>query len=225
MKYIKSYKVFESMESTLYIFDFDDTIGFATSFDDMAISYLNEDLKELVDKSLTYIDVDRKDVKWEDGRIFVDDPNSEIVVKGNWVKKGNRLYMITPHKWSFIDESFPTKLTPLAELYKSVENKAIVTARPIDVKDKLIEVIDNLGLEQPNYGLYMFPRQVGAGNPASWKAKTVIEIIEQNSFKTIHFYDDNKKVLNKVTREVKDKLRDILFKSYLVKEGVAYEIH
>ncbi len=219
MRIIKLFEDFNN-SNELFIFDFDDSLTFAPSFEEKAWDYLTEDLAELVDRSLSYINVSNQDIKIDNDRLYVDDPEKKIELKGNWVRKGNRVYMVTPHKWSFIDESFPTQLTPLAELYKKVQNKAIVTARPEDVRQKLTKVITELGLEQPNFGLYMFPREAGSGTPGAWKADEIINLIKETGFKIVYFYDDNPKIVNRVTREVnKEFVSSIKFKSYRVKEG------
>ena len=214
-------KLFEdfSSDNEFYIFDFDETLSHGHDYEHLAWNYLNEDMSQLVDRSLEYIGVSKDDVQKEDDRLFVYDPENEIDVKGNWIRKGKRIYMLTPNKWSFIDESFPYELLPLSNLYKSVKNKAIVTARPEDVREKLVVLMGEFGLEQPNYGLHMFPRIKGIGTAASWKARTIISLIEESGYKRIYFYDDNAKILNKVTKEVNKHFKDlILFKSFRVKE-------
>lgn len=222
MKYIKIRESFEEdvpVDSELYIFDFDDTLASSPSFEETILPLLKEDLQELVDRSVSYIGINKSDIQYKDGRLFVSDPEKQIQIKGNWVRKGDNVYMVTPHKWSFIEESFPKKLTELAKKYKEVKNKAIVTARPEDIRDKFVELLNDLEIEYPNYGLFMFPRSEGAGAPGPWKAKTIINLIEGNpNFTNVYFYDDNPKVVNKVTREVLGHFDDAInFKSFRVK--------
>jgi len=221
MKYIKVREAFEDIptDSELYIFDFDDSLAHSPSFEETILPLLKEDLQELVDRSVAYIGVNKSDIQHKDGRLYVNDPEKQIQVKGNWVRKGDSVYMVTPHKWSFIEESFPKKLTELANKYKEVRNKAIVTARPEDIREKFTELLNDLGIEYPNYGLFMFPRTEGAGAPGPWKAKTIIKLVEENpNFKHVYFYDDNPKVVNKVTREVTSYFGDSIdFKSFRVK--------
>jgi protoheme ferro-lyase len=59
---------------------------------------------------------------------------------------------------SLVKLILPTKLKELVNLYNSVENKCIVTARTEEVRNKIEETLNKLGLEYPNYGLYMYPR-------------------------------------------------------------------
>jgi len=60
---IKNYSQF----TTLHIFDFDDTLVKSPRFEDVIFKYLKENLsaKDLLDKSVNYINKDIKDLKWE----------------------------------------------------------------------------------------------------------------------------------------------------------------
>lgn len=199
-------------EEALYIFDFDDTLVLNPSFDKLAIEYLKEDvtIKSLLSSSLRKISKTMKDLKWENGRIFVEDPDSSIVIKGNWIRKGKRVYLIVPDKFYYTDLSLPIKTTELSELYNSVENKAIVTGRPLDIKDKIKNSLKEFNLDDPNYGLHCYPAKRGTSERvADWKARTIVNLIKDNKFKKVYFYDDNSKWVNRVTKEVKKELPDI----------------
>ena len=78
---IKKYTEF----NTLYIFDFDDTIVDTPSFEETITKYLKENItsKELLDKSLDYINANISDLNLETGRIFINDNNGRINIKGN----------------------------------------------------------------------------------------------------------------------------------------------
>ena len=80
---IKRFKEFnESNESneTLRIFDFDDTLVNSPSFEELAIEFLKEDLSigDMLKTSVGRIGVNLRDLKWENGRIYVNDPKDEI---------------------------------------------------------------------------------------------------------------------------------------------------
>jgi hypothetical protein len=66
-------------------------------------------------------------------------------------------------------------------------------SRTEEVRNKIEETLNKLGLEYPNYGLYMYPRakhyQVGI-----WKGNKILEIIEKIIYK-VEFYDDNSKYI------------------------------
>jgi hypothetical protein len=222
MIHLKSFKLFESEsnDDTLYIFDFDDTIVDSPRFEELAINYLRENVsvKTLVNRSLKQIGKKKEDVKIENGRIYINDPNSEIEVKGDWVRKKGRVYMVAPDKFYYLEESFPDKLTELSSLYKKVKNKAIVTARIKTVKKLVEKYLDKLELGQPNWGLIMYPlRDETPDRVATWKAKTIVKLIKESGFKKAEFFDDKSKTVNAVVKLVKEKLPDIEFKGHKVK--------
>lgn len=221
MKRILSYKLFEvKSEEELYIFDFDDTLAQSPSFEDLVISYLKEDVtfKDLFLKSLKEIGKSKSDIKVENGRLYIDDPNSEIKVSKNWIRKKGRVYLTPPDKFYFIEDSFPDKVTELAKLYNSSKNVAIVTARIESVRDMLEKYMDKLGLKKPNFGLFMYPKREGdeIERVASWKAKTIVKIIKDTQFKKVHFYDDKSKIVNAVNKLVKSELPDVSFSGHKV---------
>ncbi len=225
MKHLKSYKIFESTKEnkTLFIFDFDDTLMFSPSFNDKVSQILNENIttKDLLDRSLSFLNLkaDTNLLKIDNDQIYILDPEHKIEVRGNWNRKGDKIFLITPHMWSKIEDSFSNKKTPLSNLYNSVENKCIVTARPKDSEELVIKKLKELNLDDPNYGLYTMPLESGVGNPGAWKAKQIIKIIKETNFEKYLFYDDNKKVLNRVDREVNDYFKTKILTTYLVKDG------
>ena len=208
---IKNYNEFTG-DNVLYIFDFDDTLVNSPSFEDLAIEYLKEDItiKDLLNQSINRIGVTLDDLKWQDGRIYVLDPNKQLKEFGNWVRKGDRLYMFSPNLFHISDISLPKSLkTEISELYKSVENKCIVTAREESLRDKLTRTLLNLGLELPKYGLHMAPN--GTKNAGHWKGEKIVELINETGFQKAIFYDDNTKYIKKATKVVKEKLPNLDF--------------
>ena len=213
---IKNYNEFTG-DNVLYIFDFDDTLVNSPSFDELAINYLKEDItiKDLLNQSINRVGVTLDDLKWQDGRIYVLDPNKELKEFGNWVRKGDRLYMFTPNAFHLSDLSLPETLKELSELYKSVENKCIVTAREESLRDKITRTLLDLGLEIPKYGLHMAPN--GTKNAGHWKGERIVEIINQTGFQKAIFYDDNAKFIKRATKVVRDKLPNFDFTPIKVK--------
>jgi len=207
---IKNYNEFTS-DNVLYIFDFDDTLVNSPSFDELAINYLKEDItiKDLLNQSINRVGVTLDDLKWQDGRIYVLDPNKELKEFGNWVRKGDRLYMFTPHAFNISDLSLPSTLKELSELYKSVENKCIVTAREESLRNKITRTLLDLGLELPKYGLHMAPN--GTKNAGHWKGERIVEIINETGFQKAIFYDDNAKYIKRATKVVREKLPNFDF--------------
>jgi len=213
---IKKFKEFNESNETLRIFDFDDTLVNSPSFDELAINYLKEDItiKDLLNQSINRVGVTLDDLKWQDGRIYVPDPNKELKEFGNWIRKGDRLYMFTPNAFHLSDLSLPSTLKELSELYKSVENKCIVTAREELLRDKITRTLLDLGLELPKYGLHMAPN--GTKNAGHWKGERIVEIINETGFQKAIFYDDNAKYIKRATKVVREKLPNFDFTSIKV---------
>lgn len=214
---IKNYNKFTN-ENILYIFDFDDTLVNSPSFDELAINYLKEDItiKDLLNQSVNRVGVTLDDLIWQDGRVYILDPNKELREFGNWIRKGDRLYMFTPHAFHLSNLSLPETLKELSELYKLVENKCIVTARQEPLRNKITKTLLDLGLELPKYGLHMAP--VGTKNAGYWKGEKIVEIVNKTGFQKAIFYDDNIKYIKRATKVVKEKLPNFDFTPVKVKK-------
>ena len=218
MKYLKLFENFQE-DDVLYIFDLDDTLVHSPSFEELAIQYLteNQNIGDLIKRSLYFVNKEQKDLKIENGRIYVEDPNQTIEPKGNWVRKGLRVYMVTPNVYHFLDISLPTKVKELSELYKQVQNKAIVTGRMVDLREKVIESLEKFGLELPNHGLFCYPsKDDKTERVAEWKAKTIVQLLKDTGFKKAKFYDDKPKWVKKVVLEVKKELPEVEFEGIRV---------
>ena len=218
MKHLKLFENFGT-DDTLYIFDFDDTLVDTPSFEELAIQYLTEsqNIGDLIKRSLQFVNKEQKDLKIENGRIYIEDPNQTIDPKGNWVRKGLRVYMVTPNVYHFLDISLPTKVKELSELYKQVQNKSIVTGRMVDLREKVIESLGKFGLSLPNYGLFCYPsKDDRTDRVAEWKAKTIVKILKDTGFRKAKFYDDKPKWVKRVVLEVKKELPDVEFEGIRV---------
>ena len=210
MTKIKNYTEYTNQD-VLYIFDFDDTLVNTPSFEELAIQFLKEDvtIKDLLNQSVNRIGVSLSDLKWQDGRIYVMDINRQLKEFGNWVRKGDRMYMFSPDLFHVSDISLPKDLKELSELYKSVENKCIVTAREESIRNKITTKLLELGLEIPKYGLHMAP--VGTKNAGHWKGEKIVEILKETGFKKAIFYDDNSRYIKRATKVVREKMPNIEF--------------
>ena len=222
MRYLQMYENFDKnqKDETLYIFDFDDTIVDSPRFEELAIEYLKESetIGTLLQRSVNQISVTFRDLKVENGRLYVNDPDEKIKIKGNWVRKKKRVYLVAPDRFYFSDLSLPKSPTKLSKLYNQVENKAIVTGRMKIMKSKIEKVLDEFGLEQPNHGLFCYPLGDESGDKvAIWKGKTIVQLIKKTGFKKVKFYDDNSKWVNKVIEAVKRDLPEIEFEGIKVK--------
>jgi hypothetical protein len=210
MTKIKNYNEYTN-QNVLYIFDFDDTLVNTPSYEELAIQFLKEDItiKDLLNQSVNRIGVTLNDLKWQDGRIYVMDINKQLKEFGNWVRKGDRMYMLSPNLFHTSDISLPSTLKSLSKLYKSVDNKCIVTAREESIRDKITNKLLELGLEIPKYGLHMAP--VGTKNAGHWKGEKIVEILKETGFQKAIFYDDNSKYIRKATKVVREKMPNIQF--------------
>ena len=196
---------------TLYIFDFDDTLVETPSFEDKAKEFIGENIntKDLLNIVTKEINVNLYDLKYENGRIFVNDPNQILNQSKHWIRKGTRVYLITPDVFSYSEDSMPEILKDWSELYKNVENKCIVTARPEGIRTMLLETLNKLGLDLPKYGIHMMPK--GRTNAGMWKGEKIVEIITNTNFKKAIFFDDNSKYIKKATKVIKEKLPDLIW--------------
>ena len=192
----------------LYIFDFDDTLVKTPRFEDLAIPLLEKvTIEDMLKISCDHIGVSIGDLKHDNGRIYVDDPDEKIDIKGNWVRKKKRVYLLAPYTFHLSDDSFPTKLKKMSKLYKEVENKAIVTGRPSKIKSKVVKSLLDLGLELPRFGVHCYPLDDdNSDRVATWKAKKIIQLIKKTEIYNVKFYDDNRKWLRKVKEIVSETL-------------------
>ncbi len=203
---------------TLYVFDFDDTLVESPGFEELVMKYIKEDysVEDLLDISMKRSGCSISDLEWENGRIYINDPKKIFKEVGNWKRKGERLYLLTPNIFSKTDDSLPTKLKPLIDLYRSVENKCIITARPEVIRDKIMRVLIDLGIDYPKYGLHMLP--TGRRNAGIWKGEKIVDIVKETEYNNVIFYDDNSKYLSKASRVVKEKLPKLNWKPIKVKK-------
>jgi hypothetical protein len=218
MKYLKLFENFQE-DDVLYIFDFDDTLVDSPSFEELAIQYLNENqnISDLIKRSLSFVNKSKSDLRIENGRIYIEDPNQTIEPKGNWVRKGLRVYMVTPNVYHFLDISLPTKVKELSEMYKKVQNKAIVTGRMVDLEENVKESLTKFGLELPNHGLFCYPsKDDRTDRVAEWKAKTIVQLLKDTGFKKAKFYDDKPKWVKKVVTAVRTELPLVEFEGIRV---------
>lgn len=202
---IRKFKDFK----TLYVFDFDDTLVETPRFEDLVLDYLKENLsiKELLEISIKRSGCKISDLKWEDGRIYLEDPMNKFKEVGNWVRKKNRLYLVSPNIYTKLDISLPKKTKTIIELYNSVDNKCIITARSESIRTKIEKTLSNLNIDSPSYGLHMLPD--GMKDAGTWKGNKISEIVLNNDFDSIIFYDDNSKYLRKATKVINNILPNI----------------
>lgn len=198
-------------ERTLYVFDFDDTLVVSPRYEDIALEYLSENLKvkDLVNRAIKSIGIEKSQLKFQDGRIFIEDPNNNYNQNKDWTKKGTRLYLVQPDEFCYLDESLPKIIKNVSEIYNQVKDKCIVTARPEGVRDKITKALDDLNLKLPKYGLHMKPDFLK--NAGSWKGEKIVELAKKYNFNKVIFYDDNSKYIRKAKKVVSEKMPELEF--------------
>jgi hypothetical protein len=213
---IDRFNEFTIEQQTLYVFDFDDTLMVTPRYEDIAIKFLNENLtvKDLLDRAVKRIGVTKDKLKVQDRRIFIEDPDKMYKEEKDWVRKGNRLYLVQPDEFCYLDESLPNKVKDLVELYKSVKDKCIVTARPQSMRNKIEQVLKQFGLDNPKWGLHMCPD--GKINAGQWKGEKIVELAKSTGFNNVIFYDDNSKYIRGAKKVVSEKLPNLNFKTVKV---------
>ena len=209
---IDKFNEFNIENKTLYVFDFDDTLMVTPRYEDIAVKYLTENLtvKELLDRAIKRIGVTKDQLKVQDRRIFIEDPDKRFKEEKDWARKGNRLYLVQPDEFSYLDESLPTQVKELVELYKSVQDKCIVTARPQSMRNKIESVLKQFGLDNPKWGVHMCPNS--RMNAGKWKGEKIVELVKLTGFNNVIFYDDNSKYIRGAKRVVSEKLPNLNFK-------------
>lgn len=206
---IKKFLEFKE-NNILYIFDFDDTLVKTPEFEEVALPYIKENtnIEELIDKCINEIDIEKSSIKFMDRRLYIEDPDNKISIPTNskyWIRKGLRIYLLPPNEFSLTDESLPKETKELKELYNSVENKCIVTARPEIIRNKILKTLKELGFSNPKWGLHMYPH-LNHRNAGEWKGHKIVEIIKESGFKSAIFYDDNSKYIKKAKRVIEIEL-------------------
>jgi hypothetical protein len=208
---IDRYRQF-SVEDTLYVFDFDDTLFVTPKWEDIAKKIIFENLTpdQLVKRALRDVNIDKTRLKTQDGRIFFEDPNLLSNITKDWTRKGSRVYLVQPPEFCYLDQSLPNGLKNISEIYKGVKNKCIVTARPESVRPKIEGVLQKFDLEYPKWGLHMCPE--GRMNAGRWKGEKICELAKTTGFQNITFYDDNSKYIREAKKVVSEKMPNLNFK-------------
>ena len=202
---IKNFVDFNS-DRVLYVFDFDDTLAESPSFEEIALKYIpiqeNLTVSDLLDQMLKSVGSTKEELKYENGRIFISDKFMKYPESKNWIRKKERLYLTTPDIFCKMEESLPKKTKKLVEFYNTVDNKCIVTARPESLRNRLTQLLEELQIEFPKYGLHMCPD--GRKNAGMWKGEKIAELAKKNNFTKVIFYDDNPKYIKKAKRAVSE---------------------
>lgn len=201
----KPKRLLESKNNTLHVFDFDDTMFHSNNFED-SIKYLIEKLtpENILKKSINDININLKDLKYDNGRIYIDDIDQLINIPKNsdWIRKKDRIYLTQPESYYLTEEGMPIEINKIiVDLYNSVDNKAILTARKEKFKNIVLDTLHKFNIEEPNIGIFMYPDKTNI-QPSMWKAHKLLEIYKNGNYNEIHYYDDNIKLLKKIKKHL-----------------------
>jgi len=194
---------YESINNkVLWAFDMDDTLVYSKRFEEHVKPLLTEFLNpEIILKSkINDIGINISDLKYENGRIYFDDPEQLTYIPNNsgWVRKKERVYITQPDAYFMTEESMPIgTYSKIIKLYEDAEYKTIITARNERLRKQTELALNNLGIEMPNYGLFMYPEN-NFSLKVRWKIDKLMELINNENFTEVHYFDDNIKILKKM---------------------------
>ena len=205
----------------LNAFDMDDTLVYSKRFEEHVKPLLTEFLNpEIILKSkINDIGINIEDLKYENGRIYFEDPEQLTNIPNNssWVRKKDRIYITQPDAYFMTEESMPIgTYSEIIKLYEESEYKAIITARNERLRGQTELALNNLGIEKPNCGLFMYPEN-NFSLKVRWKIDKLMELIHNENFTEVHYFDDNIKILKKM-KEYFDK-QEINISLYKVTEN------
>jgi hypothetical protein len=218
-KFNKSYESINN--KVLWAFDMDDTLVYSKRFEEHIKPLLTEFLNpEIILKSkINDIGINISDLKYENGRIYFDDPEQLAYIPNNsgWVRKKERVYITQPDAYFMTEESMPIgTYSEIVKLYENAEYKVIITARNERLREQTELALNNLGIEKPNCGLFMYPEN-NFSLKVRWKIDKLMELINNENFIVVYYFDDNIKILKKM-KEYFDK-QEINITLYKVTEN------
>jgi hypothetical protein len=204
----------------LYAFDLDDTLLYSERFEKQVKYLITETLtiEDILKRELKKINSDISNLKYSDGRIYIDDKEHKIEIPQNssFIRKGTRVYLQPPE--SFLNTKFSLPINSndsLLNLYNSVGNKCIITARKEKVRHKIEEVLNKFNIEYPNFGLFMFTNNYKS--TAVYKSEKILKVYTENNFEHVNYYDDDIKLLKRIKAILQD--TDISFTLYKVEKS------
>lgn len=187
----------------LYAFDMDDTLVYGQRFESYVKYLIKEYLtpEDILMKELDEVGIELSELKYDNGRIYFDDTSDiEISKNSDWIRKKDRIYLKQPEYFFLSDYSLPTNTNDrIVDIYHKAVNKCIITVRKDLIKTRTEKSLADLGIEEPNYGLHMYP-SIEHKFKSEWKIDEILKICDENEFKTVHYFDDNIKLIKKMKR-------------------------
>lgn len=98
--------------------------------------------------------------------------------------------------------------------YAKASNRMILTGRDEELRPQIEAVLNEIGIEYPNYGLKMFKQ--GRDSIKQFKTETILKSIEENGWTEVNFYEDRQDWLNFAAGAVKERYPEVKFISHFV---------
>jgi hypothetical protein len=104
--------------------------------------------------------------------------------------------------------------TPVYKEYVKAENKMILTGRDNKLAELIIQRFNELGIEEPNYGLKTF--SPGKLSIVQFKIQTICKSIQEHGWTVVHFYEDRKDWLQDAMTSVNSVFPAVTFHPHLI---------
>jgi hypothetical protein len=98
--------------------------------------------------------------------------------------------------------------------YNAAENKMILTGRKESLRPFIEQRLKTLGLDFPNYGLFLFPG--GSTSVQNYKIQTILKAIQEYNWSEIHFYEDRVDWLESAQKEVQAVFPNVKFVPHII---------
>lgn len=217
-------------KKVLHIFDLDDTLTVTPTFAD----FVGADIKGMVNieesfpkyfKSIKggFWHNTSKDVYFKKSGDFIvvinkadDKPFDENVLKYFHGRKWDRaldvvngVIVLKAYPGFHGDpETIGKKLNdPIYNIYKSAQNKMILTGRDEKLRHLIEKELDTLDVKYPNYGFFMYSHPKYP-NIRSFKAMVIVDSILQNAWDEVHFYEDREDWLKIAVDAVRERFSE-----------------
>lgn len=199
---IKKFENFNINNKILYAFDLDDTLIKSKKFGDEIYKILNENksLKDLLYSEINKIGIKLSDLNYENGKIYFLDKDRKIDLSNNilWNRRNSRIYLKAPEDFFIYDNGKPTEINEkILKIYKKSKNKSIITIRKEIFKNYTINLMNELNIEYPNNGLFMYPYSI-IKNRSEWKSSILLNLYK--NYNEINYFDDDIKLLRSMRK-------------------------
>lgn len=98
--------------------------------------------------------------------------------------------------------------------YMSAENRMILTGRDEELRPQIEKALKEMGIEHPNYGLYMFPGK--SQSIKDFKSDVILKSIEKENWDEVHYYEDRQDWLHNAEGAVKVAYPNVKFVPHFI---------